>query len=489
MELCKKNSKFVKIKFNILKKVKQSMIKFGTDGWRGEIARDFTFVNLQKVALATALYLKKTFPDNMNSVIGYDARFLSKEFAEETARIFAWQGIRVFLTDGISSTPQVSLHTKEKAVAIGIIITASHNPAIYNGFKIKANFGGPAIPSQIDEVEKILAEIWDQDIKFNFDALECYNVRGMIELFDAKTPYTNYLKTKIDFESINKANFKILYDPMHGSGIHTIHNILPNADEIHSDYNPSFGDIDHPEPIGECLGGLMNAVKNGKYDIGIATDGDADRLGLVDEDGNFVDSHKIFMIVLKNLYETRGIRGCVVKTVSLTSMVNKYCEKHNIELFETPVGFKYTAEYMTDGIHNVIVGGEESGGLGNALHIPERDGLFNAGLVLEAMAKSGKSLKTMCDELTEEFGTHIYRRIDRKVTEEIKQKVLAAVKSKPKQIAGYEVKEYNEKDGTKFIFENGWLLIRASGTEPLLRFYSEADSIEKVNKLLNYFIE
>jgi phosphomannomutase len=195
------------------------------------------------------------------------------------------------------------------------------------------------------------------------------------------------------------------------------------------------------------------------------------------------------MIVLKYLYEIRGIRGCVVKTVSLTSMVDKYCAKHNIELFETPVGFKYTAELMTDGIHNVIVGGEESGGLGNALHIPERDGLFNAGLVLEAMAKSGKSLKTMCDELTEEFGTHIYRRIDRKVTEEIKQRVLSEAKSKPKVIAGYEVKAYNDKDGFKFIFANGWLLIRASGTEPILRFYSEAENIEKVNNLLTYFLK
>jgi len=479
----------VKLKFKILKKVIQDMIKFGTDGWRGEIARDFTFANLQKVALATALYLKKTFPDNWNSVIGYDARFLSKEFAEETAKIFAWQGIKVYLTDGISSTPQVSFHTKEKKVAIGIIITASHNPANYNGFKIKANFGGPAIPAQITEVETILAEIWDEETKFNFDSLECYDVRGMIELFDAKTPYTDYLKAKIDFDCINNANIKVLYDPMHGSGIYTIHNLLKNVDEIHADYNPSFGHLDHPEPIGECLGTLMNAVKNGKYDIGIATDGDADRLGLVDEDGNFVDSHKIFMIVLKNLYETRGINGCVVKTVSLTSMVNKYCEKNNIELFETPVGFKYTAEFMTDGIHNVIVGGEESGGLGNALHIPERDGLFNAGLVLEAMAKSGKSLKTMCDELTNEFGPHFYRRIDIKVTEEKKLKVLAEAKSRPTIIAGYEVKETNEKDGFKFIFENGWLLIRASGTEPLLRFYSEAESIEKVNKLLTYFID
>jgi len=461
------------------------MIKFGTDGWRGEIARDFTFENLIKVAYATTLYVKKNFPDGQYIVIGYDARFLSAEFAAEVARIFAWQGIKVYLTDKISSTPQVSYHTKIKNACIGIIITASHNPAIYNGFKIKANFGGPAVPAQIAEVEKELKVIWDSMPNINYSSLEKYNEEGVIELFDAKTPYIEYLRTKIDIDAINSAGFNVLYDPMHGSGIFTMKQLIHDAEEIHSDFNPSFGDIDHPEPIGECLGTLMKTVKNEKYNVGVATDGDADRVGLVDEFGNFVDSHKIFMIILKYLYEIKEMKGCVVKTVSLTSMVNKYCEKHGIELFETPVGFKYTADIMTDGIHNVLVGGEESGGLGTSLHIPERDGIFNALLVLEVMAKRIMTLNELTQELADEFGDLYYRRIDKKVTEEIKQRVLQAANSNPQTIGNFKVIDTNHKDGYKFIFENGWLLIRASGTEPLLRFYSEADSYENVNLILD----
>ena len=464
------------------------MIKFGTDGWRGEIARDFTFENLQKVAYSTALFIKKSFPNNLTAVIGYDARFLSAEFAEETARIFAWEGIKSYLSDDISSTPQVSYHTKEKNVALGIIITASHNPAEYNGFKIKEGFGGPAIPATIDGVEKILAEIWDNSPEFNFKALKDYIKDDMIVLFDAKTEYIKQITSIVDIDAILAKKYRVLYDPMHGSGINTIKSILPDADEIHSTYNPSFGDIDHPEPMGECLPTLLDLIAKGDYDIGIATDGDADRVGLVDEDGNFVDSHKIFMIILKYLNDVKQMKGCVVKTVSLTQMVNKFCESRNVELFETPVGFKYTAELMTDGKHNVLVGGEESGGLGTSLHLPERDGLFIALLVMEAMAIQNKSLKQLCDELTAEFGEHHYKRIDKRVTQAKKEKVLLDASQRPAEIAGKKVVDYNFKDGYKFIFEDGWLLIRASGTEPLLRFYSEADSMENVMRILLFAV-
>ncbi len=464
------------------------MIKFGTDGWRGEIARDFTFENLQKVAYATAVYLKENFADNQKAVIGYDARFLSKQFAEETARIFAWQGIKSYLTKDISSTPQVSWHTKEKKVALGIIITASHNPAEYNGFKIKANFGGPAVPETVQGVEVELAKIWDNPPVFDFKTMYHYISEGMIVLFDSKPDYIEHVKSIIDMDSILKEGYKVLYDPMHGSGINTITQLLPEAFEIHAEYNPSFGDIDHPEPMGEYLPTLLSEVKKRHCDIGIATDGDADRVGLVDEDGYFVDSHKIFMIILKYLVDYKKMQGCVVKTVSLTQMVNKFCKSRNIELFETPVGFKYTAEMMTDGEHNVLVGGEESGGLGTALHIPERDGLFIALLVMEAMAYQGKSLKELHNELTEEFGGHFYKRIDKRVTPAKKEEVLKKMSAKPKEIAGYKVIDYNFKDGYKFIFENGWLLIRASGTEPLLRYYAEADSMENVMALLNSVI-
>lgn len=460
------------------------MIHFGTDGWRGEIARDFTFENIRKVALATAEYIKKNSPENMTAVIGFDARFLSDKFAEETAAVFAAKGIKSYISDDIASTPQVSMHTKEKKAALGIIITASHNPAEYNGYKIKANFGGPAVPATVKAVEAELAEIWDNMPEMNLKTVGEYIDSKMIIPFDAKTDYIEKIKSTVDIDAILKADFKVLYDPMHGSGINTINMLLPEADQIHSSYNPSFGNIDHPEPMGEYLPDLLKMVKDYKYDIGIATDGDADRVGLVDGEGCFVDSHKIFMIILKYLSEYKKMEGCVVKTVSLTQMVNKYCESRNIELFETPVGFKYTAEMMTDGKHNVLVGGEESGGLGTALHIPERDGLFIALLVMEVMAKRQKSLKELVNELNEEFGEHHYKRIDKRVTQEIKEKVLADAAKKPTEIAGLKVIDYNFKDGYKFIFENGWLLIRASGTEPLLRFYAEAESQENVLKLL-----
>ena len=461
------------------------MIKFGTDGWRGEIARDFTFKNLQLVALATARYLKKNFEtDTPTVVIGYDTRFLSRQFAEETAKVMAWQGVTVHLTDSIASTPQVSFHTKQKAAQLGVVITASHNPAEYSGFKLKADFGGPATPDQIADLESELKRIWNRPPKINFKEFSDYLDNKLIRLFDAQESYLRHLKKKIDFDAILNAKYKVLYDPMHGAGINTIHKLLPDADEIHGDHNPGFGEIDHPEPIAECLPVLMKKVKEGNYDIGIASDGDADRLGLVDNEGNFVDSHKIFMIILKYLYETKNKRGCVVKTISLTSMVNAFCEKHNIELIETPVGFKHTAQIMTDGKHKVIIGGEESGGLGTSLHIPERDGLFNAMLVMEVMAHREMSLKALCDELEEEFGVHKYRRVDKRVSQVVKKQVLNAAAKKPMKLGRYDVVKIDDTDGHKFFIDRGWLLIRASGTEPLLRFYAEAESMTIVNELI-----
>lgn len=460
------------------------MIKFGTDGWRGLIARDFTFENVQKVALATAKYLKnKNGEDNLSVVIGYDTRFLSRQFAEETALVLAWQGIKVQLSNSVSSTPQVSYHTKQKNASLGIVITASHNPAIYNGYKVKANFGGPAKPEDISDLEIELKKLWNKPPQFKMKSLNDYIKLGMIKLFDAQESYLRYIKKKIDIEAIIKAGYKILYDPMHGAGINTIKHLLPKADEIHGEYNPSFGEIDHPEPIAECLGVLSEKVVSGKYDIGLATDGDADRLGLMDHEGNFVDSHKIYMILLKYLYEQKKKRGAVAKTVSLTSMVNLFCEKHKIKLYETPVGFKHIAKLMVE--EKILIGGEESGGLSSIVHIPERDGLFNSLLILEIMAQRKKSLKELCTELDEEFGIHRFNRRDVVVTEELKDQILKAAASNPTKLGKYSVIGHNFTDGFKFFVDNGWLLIRASGTEPLIRFYAEADSNSKVAELLD----
>lgn len=459
------------------------MIVFGTDGWRGLIARDFTFDNVRLVALATARYLKKHVEKNPSVVIGYDTRFLSKEFAEEAALVLAWQDIIVHLTDNIASTPQVSFHTKQKGADLGVVITASHNPPVYNGYKLKASFGGPATPEQVAEVEAELKTIEHKPPQFKFKTMDEYIASRKIRPFNAKESFIRYIKKKINIEEIINAKFKILYDPMFGAGIDTMDKLLPNVDEIHSELNPSFGNVGHPEPIQECLGELIEKVKNGKYDIGIATDGDADRIGTVDSEGNFVDSHRLFMIFLKYLVENKKKKGAVAKTVSLTSMVNMYCEKNNIPLHETPVGFKYIAQLMTE--EKIIIGGEESGGLGTCLHIPERDGLFNAMLLLEIMATEKKSLKQLCDELDEEFGIHRYMRRDERVTPQVKKAILAACEKQPKKLGRFEVTKIETRDGYKFFVDNGWLLVRASGTEPLIRFYSEADSLSKVSELLD----
>ncbi|PKL79993.1 MAG: phosphoesterase [Ignavibacteriae bacterium HGW-Ignavibacteriae-4] len=461
------------------------MIKFGTDGWRGIIADDFTYTNLRYVALASADYVKEISggQTNPSAVIGYDGRFMSREFAEETAKILASQGIVVNLSDNISSTPQVSFNTRQKKAELGFVITASHNPAIYNGFKVKGSFGGPATPSQIARLEEMLQKRMTDGFEFNLDSVAHYEEKGLIKYFDAKDTYIRHIKKRLDMDAIRAADFKVIFDPMHGAGMGMLEGLIDKVFELHSEWNPGFGDIDHPEPIESCLGDLITTIKSGEFDFGLATDGDADRLGTVDGEGNFVDSHKIFMILLRYLYEIKGKRGDVVKTVSLTSMVDMYCEDKGITLHETPVGFKYTAELMID--KNVLIGGEESGGLGTSLHIPERDGIFNGLLLLEAMAVTGKSLKELCDDLDEQFGPHRYHRIDKKMTQEEKDTILNAAYKIPSKIGRFEVERVDTKDGIKFYFNHAWLLIRASGTEPLLRFYAEAESMTVVNELLH----
>ncbi len=458
------------------------MIKFGTDGWRALIAREFTFENVQIAALATVNYLKKQNKPNLTAVVGYDTRFLSNEFAAEVASVFADNGIKTFLSDAISSTPQVSFLAKKYNVDLGIIITASHNPPEYSGYKIKANYGGPATTEMVAAVESEIPALFENKPKLSLKPLKDYISDGLVELVDFKAIYLDYLRSVIDIDGINKSKIKIIFDPMHGAGIKTMGHLFPYINEIHCDYNPSFGDIDHPEPIESMLGTLKALTAQG-YDIGLASDGDADRLGAVDEKGNFVDAHKIYMLILKYLYEYKQLRGKIVETVSLTSMVDKFAKKHNIELIETPVGFKYAAELMAEG--GVLIGGEESGGLGTILHIPERDGIFNGLLLIEMILNRKKKLSELVDELNEEFGYHEFFRVDQKVTQEQKDQILSAASNDPEFVGQYKVQEINKKDGYKFIVENGWLLIRASGTEPLIRFYAEGDTKEKVHELIN----
>lgn len=460
-------------------------ILFGTDGWRAVIADDFTFANVELAARGAVQFYKKHPNAERGIVVGYDARFLSDRFAARVARVFASEGMKVWLTDGIASTPQVSLTARQKRLAGGIIITASHNPAEYNGFKLKADYGGPSAPEDIAKVQANITKLENNPPKRRraLPELQEFVKAKQIRFFDAKTLYIDYLKKKIDLDKIAAAGFRMLYDPMHGAGIHTMEHILPGVDQLHNEFNPGFGDLDHPEPLGEYLPGLLAGMRNGGYSFGFATDGDADRLGAVDEQGNFVDAHRVFVLLMKYLYEDRGLKGAVAKTISLTTMINEYCKHRGIKMFETAVGFKYIAKLMTT--EKIVIGGEESGGLGTALHIPERDGIFNALLLMEMMAHRGKTLGQLSRELDDEFGPHRYARRDVKMTVEQKDTILARAQAGVSKLGKYPVTDMSTLDGYKFFVDNGWLLIRASGTEPLLRYYAEADTMEKVNDLLD----
>ena len=455
-------------------------IIFGTDGWRGLIAADFTFDNVAKVALATANYFKRHKKIKNGIVIGYDSRFLSKEFAETTAEVLANKGIRVIISDKISSTPMVSLLTKKLKAAGGVVITASHNPARYNGFKIKGDFGGPAHPEMIEKVEKELKKVLKSKVesKMTFEQLV---TKGTIKKVDFTAAYVEDLRTKLDIPLIESSGIKIAYDAMYGAGQGVFSQLVQPRAELRNSYNPSFGGT-HPEPIPQNIKDLASAVVMKGCDIGIATDGDADRVGAVDENGNFVDSHRMFAILLKYLVTEKHLTGEIAKSISVSQMINQMCVKYGLKLHETPVGFKYLCRLMTE--RNILIAAEESGGLGLRGHIPERDGIYVGLLLCEVMAKRQRKLSELVEELMIEFGWHYFNRIDAHMTEKEKQQTLAAYKKGIKSLGGYPVKKVETKDGYKFFFDDAWVLMRASGTEPLIRFYAEADSVFKLNALL-----
>ncbi len=457
-------------------------IKFGTDGWRGVIAEDFTFANVQKVALATGLYFKNHRNAKNGVVIGYDARFLSKEFAHASAQVIASAGVKVLLSEKISPTQMVSLGVVKKKAAGGVVITASHNPAKYNGFKIKGDFGGPAHPEMIAEVEKELEPLQDittlpVEIKPFDDLVKSKH----IQFIDLTKMFVTDLESKIEFDLIKTVRIKMMHDAMHGAGMGIPELLLPKIGTIRSDYNPSFGTT-NPEPLPQNVEELSVEVRSGKYHMGFATDGDADRVGAVDEKGNFVDSHRIFAILLKYLVERKHIRGAVAKSLSVSELIPKMCDKYNIRIYETPVGFKHLCKLMTE--KDIIIAGEESGGIAVKGHLPERDGIFIGFLLGEVMAVRRKKLSELVKELFDEFGEHHFGRIDKHLTQSEKEKVMKFFNSKPKKVGSFEITKYTMTDGVKLYTKNGWMLIRASGTEPLIRFYAEADSPKRVQQML-----
>ena len=458
-------------------------IKFGTDGWRGVIARDFTFDNLSRVAQATMDYLNREGLGESGLVIGYDRRFLSLDFARRVAEIAAGNGIRARLTDGYAPTPAVSWAVRESGAGAGVMITASHNPPEYNGFKLKESFGGSARPSTTKALEEIVAFNVANGRRVVDLTFEEAQRKGMIELFDPCDGYFRQIGRYVDLGLIARAGIPTVVDPMYGAGSGFISRLLSGVAEIHNDVNPSFGG-QAPEPISEHLRELSLLLKSGKFRVGLALDGDADRIGAMDENGEFFSSHCIFTVILRHLIEYKGLRGGVVKTVSTTRMVDLLAQKYNLQLFETPIGFKHICELML--VEDILIGGEESGGLGVKGHIPERDGILMGLLLLEAVAVSGKGLRQLLNETMDEIGHFFYRRIDRRIEGADKEQLIKRLKSyPPAEIDGQRVSATNFSDGFKFIFENNdWLLVRPSGTEPVLRLYSEAGSPDRVERLL-----
>jgi phosphomannomutase len=458
-------------------------IQFGTDGWRGVIADTFTFENLSLVAQATMDYMHKQGLADRGLVIGYDRRFLSREFAERVAGIAAGNGIKSWLSQEYSPTPAVSWAVHERGAGAGVMITASHNPPRYNGFKVKESFGGSARPSTTKILEAMVGENIANSRPVKSVTLAQALESGLLQWFDATAPYLSQLGRYVDLELIRKAGIMAVVDPMYGAGCGFLPHLVPGITEIHGIENPSFGGHP-PEPIAEHLAELSGLVASGAYQVGLALDGDADRIGAVDERGEFFSSHRIFTVLLRHLYERKGVRGGVVKTVSTTRMIDLLAAKYELPVYETPIGFKHICELMLE--HDILMGGEESGGLGVKGHIPERDGILMALLLLEAMAMSGKGLWALLEETMDEIGHFHYARIDLPIGNQAKKELVHGLAAGGiASIAGFDVVQHNFSDGFKYIFEDGsWVLIRPSGTEPVLRLYSEANDPAKVALLL-----
>lgn len=465
-------------------------IKFGTDGWRAVISKEFTFENLQLVAQAIANYINDQDQAEKCAVVGYDTRFLSDWYAGEVAKVFAANGINTWLARADAPTPAVSYAIVEKKAIIGVMITASHNPPRYNGVKLKAHFGGSATKEQHKAVEAHLQTIISNNIQPKVGNFKGMIAEGMITLFDPAWSYYGHLGTLLNLDTISFGKLEIIADGMFGAGRGVIGEILARTrvgvTNIRHRMNPGFDGI-YPEPIAKNLQMLMSMMKSGHHDLGLATDGDADRIGAVDNNGDFVDPHRIFCLILKYLIEVRGMTGKVVRTVSTTRMIDRICEEHGLEVIEVPVGFGLIADLMmTD---DILMGGEESGGMSIKGHIPEGDGILMGLLLLEVVASSGKTLSQLVDDLLKEYGPAQYSRTDMKLSQPVEKADMVGMLllSAPDEISGVEIERIETTDGVKYYMADGsWLLIRPSGTEPVLRVYAEAPNDERVAALLGF---
>lgn len=456
-------------------------IKFGTDGWRAVIAKDYTLDNLARVSEAVAQWLLKNY-NSPSVVIGHDPRFGGELFAETTSVILASRGVKVFLAKGFVSTPMVSLGTVRHNADLGIVITASHNPPSYNGFKLKGAYGGPLLPEKIEEIESLIPS--RNKIKLDKLDMKEYVEKGIIEYTDLETMYCRHIEEHFDLNLIRKSGIRFAYDAMFGAGQNVIRRLFPEAYLLHCDYNPSFRG-QAPEPIHKNLKELSMLIRDsGVIDCGLATDGDADRIGLYDKEGNFIDSHHMILLLIKYLVEEKGMRGKVVTAFSVSPKVGKMCEHFDLPHNVTKIGFKYIAAKMIT--EDVLLGGEESGGIAIKGHIPERDGIWIGLTIWEYMARSGKSLGELIREVYTIVGSFAFERLDLHLHEKTKKDIVGKCqKNHFTSFGNYKVTRVENTDGYKYFFgENDWLMIRASGTEPVLRSYAESNSMDNTMAIL-----
>ena len=459
-----------------------SSIKFGTDGWRGIIAEDFTFANAGIVAQAIARYVVRGEDARKGVIVGYDHRYASDRVAAAVAGVLTSTGTPVWLTDRPCPTPAVSLLVRQRKTAGGIVVTASHNPYRWNGIKYKASYGSSALPSIVAQIEAELETIQSNG------ARPLPPRKDLLRQLEPRAPYLDAIEKLIDWDRLRESKFRFVFDAMHGSAAGLLPELFRrkgvSCDEIRGTRDPRFGGI-HPEPIEPHISALREAVLAGKYDAGFAADGDGDRIGAIDRTGAFVNPHQIFSLLVWHLAGMRNLPGDIAKTFSVTKLIDKLAAKFGRRLHEVPIGFKYICELMLE--QNILIGGEESGGIGTSLYLPERDATVSALLLSELMAWHGKSLGELLHALHAEFGEHHYGRIDIDVKPTQKSKAIVHFSDEEqKHWLDWPITRREKMDGIKvYLGDIGWLMVRASGTENLLRIYAETSKPQITRRVLD----
>ena len=461
-------------------------IKFGTDGWRAIIADEFTFANVRACAQATARYFREAGETSRGIVVGYDTRFASEEFAGAVAEVLAAHEIPVHLCDRWAPTPVIGFAIRNRGAAGGIVITSSHNPALYSGFKVRTAEASAAAPEILAQIEARLPEALSGRVERM--ALEEAKGKELVETFDPRPEYLRHLSKLVEIDRLLEAGLRMVVDPMHGAGSGYLRELLSGGRseviEIRSERNPAFPGMHNPEPIARNLEATREAVIAHGAQIALATDGDADRIGVMDHRGEFVDQLRTFALLAYYLLEVRELRGPIVKSVTTTSMVLRLGEVYGVPVHETGVGFKFLGPKMIE--TDALIAGEESGGFAFRGHLPERDGILSGLYILDLMARRGKDLPALIEEVFAKVGPHYYDRIDITMSPAERDRIAARLQSlEPDMIAGLKVTGFDRTDGLRFLLDDGaWALIRLSGTEPLMRIYTEVREPDQVRPVL-----